>query len=247
MSKVDGISSDRVTPLTPGTTGESRTGGRQPTTQPTPTQPTDGVDGARPTGPPVGTTPLEQRVIELERELARTRETRVEQEKAQKDAAKKPGFMRTVLEVFEFFGRFFTPFFNLISAFFRVLKIGYKLITGQKIDWKKEGLRLLGDIAGIFFPPAGAVINAGLNLWFNESQLLGGINEPFDYYQDPKTGKKIYVTKESGIRSTGKSIMGVGMNIFGGAKRLVTGGGSVKPSEGQTDFRPVRPATVPIG
>lgn len=245
MSKVDGIRSERITPLTPGSTEQptGRTEGRQPTRTPTLT---DGVDRSRPSGTQVAPTGLEQRVVELERELTTARQNRVQQEKMQADDAKKPSFKRTVFEVVEFFARFFTPFFNLISAIFRVLKIAYKLLTGQKVDWKREGLRLLGDIAGVFFPPAGAVINAGLNMWFNESQLLGGINEPFDYYKDPKTGKKVYVQVENGVRTTAGQVIGVGKDIFNGAKRLISGE-APKPAEGQTDYRPLRPATVPVG
>jgi len=98
--------------------------------------------------------------------------------------ATEPGFLKSVaralMEIAEFASRFLTPFANLAALIVRVLRIIVALVQGQHIDWTKEGLRALGDLAGCFFPPAGAIANSAFNLWWDESQLTGGVNEIFD-------------------------------------------------------------------
>ncbi len=141
---------------------------------------------------------LERRMNALEQEnrnqadeLAAERHAREAREAQEAEEARKPSFWRTLVEIFEFLARFMLPVVNLISACVRVVKIAYKLIKGEKVDWGQEGLRLLGDVAGCFFPPAGAIANTGFNIWFDRSQILGGVNEIEDLSKIPLAGKAL--------------------------------------------------------
>jgi hypothetical protein len=123
---------------------------------------------------------LERQNVELQGELDKAKKAREADEAKAAERARNPGFGRMLLEICEALGRFMSPILNIVSACVRLLRVGYELLTGQKVDWLKEGLRMAGDIAGIFFPPAGAIANTAFNLWFDESEMLGGINEIFD-------------------------------------------------------------------
>jgi hypothetical protein len=117
---------------------------------------------------------------ELEARLAELENAAATKEAEEAEEAGKSDFMRGLGEIFEFIGRFFTPFWNMVSAVTRLVKVCYNLLKGEKIDWTEEGLRMAGDIAGVFFPPAGAIANAGLNIYYDDSEILGGINELYD-------------------------------------------------------------------
>ena len=218
-----------------------------PTTAPAAAPVVDNRDRVEPSRPqPTSSgadlTSLQRQVDELKAQLETERQARVAREKKEADEAKKPGFMRTVMEIFDLFGRLFVPFYNMASAAFRVLNIGYKLIAGQDVDWKKEGARLAADLAGAFVPGIGGVIsaavNGGMNYWFNESQVMGGANELFDGG----------VKKESGIRSMVDGTADLLKRAYNGAKGLVTGGDtSSAPKAGSVDTRPIKPAEVPVG
>lgn len=119
--------------------------------------------------------------------------------------ARKPSFFRAVLEIAEFVGRLFMPFFNLVSALVRVTRVGYDLLSGREVDWKNESQRLMGDVIGIFFPPAGAFLNAGMNWWNDESELLGGANKFFDEGEQPFSVKHY---AEQGIGKAISSVKG---------------------------------------
>jgi hypothetical protein len=83
---------------------------------------------------------------------------------------------------------------------------------------------------------AGALQSAAKNYWFNESEILGGMNLMFDD-----------VEKDSAIRLTADRIKEVAVSAYEGAKRIVTGGDSVRPADGQVPFQPLTPAEVPVG
>lgn len=117
------------------------------------------------------------------------------------DEARKPSLWRSVLEVFEFIGRMLPgigSILNLISACIRVAGIAAKLLSGEQMsaeDWKREGLRLVGDIVGIFVPMVGAAANTGFNIWWGEedgAQLMGGINRNRAVAKIPLVGKYLY-------------------------------------------------------
>lgn len=165
---------------------------------------------------------LEQRLAALERvnreqtdSLRQMEEARAAEEAKAAADAKKPSFFRALLEIFEFIGRFLTPITNLVSACVRLVKVAVKLCQGQQIDWKKEGLRMLGDVVGIFCPPAGAIANTAFNLWWNESQILGGVNEIFDKatVANPfrTVAEKVVDVVGNGASSLGRAITGQGV------------------------------------
>jgi len=93
-----------------------------------------------------------------------------------------PSFRRALIDIFQFLAGWMTPLVHLASLVGSVIRIGYMLATGRAkdIDWIQEGAYTLGYIAGCFWPPVGAVATAGLNIYYNESRLLGGINDAFD-------------------------------------------------------------------
>lgn len=127
---------------------------------------------------------LEQRVAVESDRADHAEEARAADARKQAEELQKPGFLRGLIEIFEFIGRFVSPLFNAISFFVRLSRVAWNYIQGEDIDWKKEGLRLAGDFAGIFFPPAGAIANAGFNVFSEEifgieggeSEILGGVN-----------------------------------------------------------------------
>jgi hypothetical protein len=83
---------------------------------------------------------------------------------------------------------------------------------------------------------AGALQSAAKNYWFNESEILGGMNLMFDD-----------VEKDSAVRETVDYVKEKAVGFYEGAKRIVTGGDSVRPAEGQVPFQPLTPAEVPVG
>lgn len=172
-------------------------------------------------------TALESRLTETETQNAKLRDQIEAREKAEADEAKKPGFFRALLEIFEGVGRWFNPFFNIVSAVFRVAKIGYKVLTGKKVDWTNEGIRLVGDVAGIFFPPVGAAVNAGMNLWKNESEVLGGMNEVFDKEKKENPFRRGFTGATDIIKGT-----------YDKAKTTITGD-APEPSKRSIEYRPV--------
>ena len=143
--------------------------------------------------------------------------------------------MRALMEIFEFVGRFMTPVFNLASLAVRALRVGHDLLTGKEVDWKKEGLRMATDLAGVFFPPAGALGNSALNVWFNESQILGGVNELWDDAE-----------KENPFRNAATNIWDGAKEAWDGAKTLFTGNTVAPGSDADNGVRPLQPQEVTI-
>lgn len=144
------------------------------------------------------------------------------------DEARKPSLWRSVLEVFEFIGRMLPgigSILNLISACIRVAGIATKLLSGEHMsaeDWKREGLRLVGDVIGIFVPPMGAIANTGFNIWWGEedgAQLMGGINRNRAVAKIPFAGKYLY--DEAPVES---AFSYWPSQAFGYAKRFVGSG-----------------------
>ena len=139
------------------------------------------------------TGPNQRKIADLEKRLENLETTGRVREETEANESRKSGFMRALKEVFEFMGRWTMPFFNLLSAVFRAVRIGVQLLKGEEIDWQKEGLRMAGDLIGTFAPPIGAMANAGLNLYYNESELLGGVNRLTD-----ETKKDNYFRRQIG-------------------------------------------------
>ena len=115
--------------------------------------------------------------VELEKPV---QESALATEKANATEARTSGLLRGLSEVFEFMGRWMSPFMNLLSAATRLGNLAMSLVRGEEVDWSKEGLRLAGDLTGTLFPPMGAMANSALNLYYNESEILGGANRYVD-------------------------------------------------------------------
>jgi hypothetical protein len=108
----------------------------------------------------------------------------------------KPSFWHKVAEVLELFFRALSPIFNLGMLLIRILRwavhfaqkginwiakavFNHKpIFHPAKMNWKAELVRAVGDIAGVVFPPAGAIAHFGLNYWFDRkhAEQWGGLN-----------------------------------------------------------------------
>jgi len=95
----------------------------------------------------------------------------------------KPSLLSAIGEIAEFMIRaspVFGQLFSWICLAFQALRVAYQaLIKHEKIDWTKEGLHALANIVGGFLPVYGALGNAGLNAYYNEAEVLGGVNKLF--------------------------------------------------------------------
>lgn len=151
---------------------------------------TDGVDTAHRPGPAVtgstGNAEFDRRLQELETQAAAQNDRLEAQEAAEAEAMRKPGFGTALLEGLEFAARFFLPIANLVSAIVNGLRLLWMIIVtiGEFIagkeektyDWKDYAnvlVRLGGDIAGVFIPPAGAITDQAADFLFNESRFMG--------------------------------------------------------------------------
>jgi len=100
-----------------------------------------------------------------------------------------------VFEVIETIFRWVSPIFNLAMLMIRLMRWawwcfqkGANWITEAvfhkqyfhpaKIDWGTEFVRALGDVAGVIYPPAGALAHIGLDYWFGKehAEHFGGLN-----------------------------------------------------------------------
>ncbi|MBI5508351.1 MAG: hypothetical protein HY903_06330 [Deltaproteobacteria bacterium] len=198
-----------------------------------------------------GKTSLERRVEELEANYAtleekynKAEEARQARETKAAEDAKKPGFFRTVMEIFDLFNRFFNPLYNLACAAFRLIRIAWDYVVHNKSpDWSKEGPKLLAEIGGaalqIMMPGTGALVGGALsagvegymNWTHNESEIMGGANKLTDDS-----------AKEYGIKRTLLGAENLVTEIYGGAKRLVTG----KDDRKDDGVSPLNPAETTI-
>jgi hypothetical protein len=222
-------------PITPPAV---ETGG--PTTSP----PTDAVEPNAPPAPTANTTELQRQIVELQKDRETERLARVAREEQEAKDAKKPGFLRTVIEIFDLFNRFFNPLWNLASALFRICRIGYNLLTGKKVEWKNEGIKLAAELGGaalqIFMPGVGGIIGGALaagvqgymNWKNNDSEIIGGANKLIDK-----------ADVEYGIKQLALKTADIAKDAYGGTKKLVTGKDDTPVAD--DGVRPLKPAEAP--
>jgi hypothetical protein len=182
-------------------------------------------------------TELETVLADMQRRMEANENTIEQREKKEAEEARKPGFWRGLMEIFEFFMRLMNPFYNMLSACVRVAKIAFKLVTGKKVDWKDELSRLALDLVGCIpgMGWVGAIGNTAMNVWKNESQILGGANELFD------DGIK----KDSYLRGMIDSGIDVVKDVGSGAGRLLGIGGKDEAEADPTanqNRQPAQPA-----
>lgn len=105
------------------------------------------------------------------------------------DPVQSTNFFHKALEIFDFVIRLFPgigQIYSLFSAIVQVGRLAYALLSGQnreQIDWTKELARLAGNLMGVAFPFAGALMHGMLNYWFDAMsetrqgvQIAGGLN-----------------------------------------------------------------------
>ncbi len=200
-----------------------------------------------------GDTDLRRRVEELEAERTRRVEQDAARDAIDEDKARKPGFFRKVLEAAETFLRSLPVIGQLINMLSAVFRVGLILFTDKKLT-DEQKIRLVGDLAGIFYPMAGAVAHAGANYWFDNSEVLGGVNKLWDNrtVQEYDESKRRFVERKqavevrSGARDATDGLTGTLKGLYEGAKRLITGGVDLAPARG-IDTRPLKPAEIPVG
>ena len=116
-------------------------------------------------------------------ELAGLQDELAAENVANAEASKKPGFLRALMEIGEFILRLLPGIGQIVSAISAVVRLSR--IVADWMDPNKEVdkadlVALAGDLAGTFIPVFGGLIsattNAGVNIWKNESNILGGIN-----------------------------------------------------------------------
>ena len=214
---------------------------------------TDGVDAVANKAPGADVTSLDSRAKELGNIKNDTIAAERAKEAQANDEAKTPGFFRALLEIFEFVGRFFSPMINMMSAATRLFRILPEMLKGE-VD-KAELIRLAGDVAGIFFPPAGAIVDAGMDYWFNESEILGGMNRKFDDGEVENPFRHGIEKATEGLKDLdlGDKLKNVGgkiKEVYSDAKAVVTGDevGRVEVTNPKVpnSIRPLKPAEVGI-
>ena len=154
--------------------------------------------------------------------------------------------MRTLVEVFEFVGRIFTPFFAMISLFVRIIRIIAMLLTGRgkDIKWKRELTRLAIDAVGLVPGIGGAISavgNQAANMYWG-SEPFGGIEYLFDM-DKPRVESPFRGVFEKGASAV-KGVVNWGKDAIG------LGSGKEKAPDGPVDHRklttPPRAAEVGI-
>ena len=124
---------------------------------------------------------LKQRNAELSRENQKLKELN---ELEEKKAVEGEGFFGILQEIFTIAGEFaeaflrcFSNIANLFSAIVRAVNLAYAYATDRDINAEEQWLRLGGDIAGIFFPPAGMLVDKYADRKYKHDEMLGGIND----------------------------------------------------------------------
>jgi hypothetical protein len=186
---------------------------------------------------------LETRVQETDKA---NRQAEVDQAKAQREE----GWLKKgLMDILMLFLRMFFPIINLISLVVRVLRIAYKkFIKGEKIDWKREGMLLLADLAGaapmigMLAGPVGFLGGAAIG-----GVISAGIHGAVKVTSEDKDDMLGWEKNEpSGLRIGWEKAKSLGTETYA----AVTG--KEKPSETREieqsgiDTRPVTPSDVPV-
>jgi hypothetical protein len=234
------------------------------TTEKKPVAAKDVVDKAAPKT--VTTTPpdWQTRVADLERQLQTERtarvalETRVQDsEKAERQgdldqakADREKGWLKKgLMDILMLFLRMFFPIINLISLIVRVVRLGYKkFVKGETIDWKREGMLLLADLAGaapmlgMLGGPIGFLGGAAIG-----GVISAGIHGAVKVTSEDKDDMLGMEKKEaSGLRIGWEKAKGLGTETYA----AITG--KEKPSETKEieesgiDTRPVKAGDIPV-
>ena len=196
---------------------------------------------------------------------------------ANAEASKKPSFLRALLEIGEFVLRLLPGIGQIVSAISAVVRLSRIVADwmdpNKKVD-KADLVGLAGDLAGTFIPIYGGLLsattNAGVNIWKNESNLLGGINRVSwlqRFHDTPIIGTVIdRGDVESPAVYYGKKIIDGGKSLFNDAKDFVVNVGkgvgkgvkngvnAIRENHGAAPANPesntsaplIRPATVDI-
>ncbi len=165
-------------------------------------------------------------------ELAGLQDDMAAENVANAEASKKPGFLRALLEIGEFILRLMPGIGQIvsgISAIVRFSRIAADWMDPNKEVDKADLVALAGDLAGTFLPVYGGLIsattNAGVNIWKNESNLLGGINRVSwlqRFHDTPIVGHLIdRGDVESPAVYYSKGIVDKGKSLFTDAKDFV--------------------------
>ena len=179
-------------------------------------------------------TDLERRVTDLEDKLAQEQAARAADDKKRSDEAKRPGFFRTLMEIYDLFALIFSPLWNAACALYRLGVITYSAIAGKhkgETEWWKKQFVLLGTEAGaaalgIWLPGVGGyiggAISASAHLYYNSkdntSEIAAGA---YNAVMDPKDGPN-----------------GATRHVDYGIRRAAEAVGSVLPAIGSTGKEP---------